>query len=60
MRKVCVLRHLSLTGAGATASFSRTAGSWSAVPPIDFEKVGGSCQRKTGKELAPSQQAALR
>lgn len=29
-------------------------------PPIDVEKAVGWCQEKTGKTLAPSQQAALR
>jgi len=29
-------------------------------PPIDLEKAVGWCQLKTGRELAPSQQAALR
>jgi exodeoxyribonuclease V alpha subunit len=29
-------------------------------PPIDFEKAAVWCQRRTGKELAPSQRAALR
>jgi exodeoxyribonuclease V alpha subunit len=29
-------------------------------PPIDFEKAVAWCQQKAGKELAPSQQAALR
>jgi exodeoxyribonuclease V alpha subunit len=28
-------------------------------PPIDFEKAVAWCQQKTGKELAPSQRAAL-
>jgi exodeoxyribonuclease V alpha subunit len=28
-------------------------------PPIDFEKAAAWCQEKTGKELAPSQRAAL-
>ncbi|HEY5909486.1 MAG TPA: AAA family ATPase, partial [Verrucomicrobiae bacterium] len=29
-------------------------------PPIDFEKALAWCQQRTGKELAPSQRAALR
>ncbi len=32
----------------------------SAYPPIELDKALAWCQRKTGKELAPSQQAALR
>ncbi|MGA2862950.1 MAG: hypothetical protein ABSF95_00515 [Verrucomicrobiota bacterium] len=47
-------------GSGATASFSRIVGSPSAFPAIDFEKGVVWCQAKTGKELAPSQEAALR
>jgi exodeoxyribonuclease V alpha subunit len=31
-----------------------------ALPPVDFEKALQWCQRKTGKELAPSQREALR
>jgi exodeoxyribonuclease V alpha subunit len=31
-----------------------------AYPPIDIDKAVEWCQRKTGKELAPSQKAALR
>jgi exodeoxyribonuclease V alpha subunit len=31
-----------------------------AFPPLDFEKALEWCQRKTGKELAPSQREALR
>jgi len=31
-----------------------------AYPPIDFEKALVWCQQRTGKELAPSQRAALR
>ena len=30
-----------------------------AIPPIDLEKAIAWCQEKTGKELAPSQHAAL-
>ncbi len=30
------------------------------LPPVDFEKALEWCQRKTGKELAPSQRQALR
>ncbi len=30
-----------------------------AYPPIDFEKAVAWCQQRTGKELAPSQRAAL-
>ena len=32
----------------------------SALPPIDFEKAIEWCQKKTGKELAPSQRNAVR
>ncbi len=31
-----------------------------AYPPIDFEKATAWCQQRTGKELAPSQRAALK
>ncbi len=36
------------------------SGSAPAYPPIDFEKAVAWCEQRTGKELAPSQRAALR
>jgi len=45
---------------GIAARLRRLASSPAGYPAIDVEKAVAWCQQKTGKELAPSQQAALR
>jgi exodeoxyribonuclease V alpha subunit len=45
---------------GIAASLQHLALERPSHPPIDFEKALAWCQQKTGKELAPSQRAALR
>ena len=42
------------------ARIRRLCASPSTYPPIDLDKAVEWCQQKTGKELAPSQRAALR
>jgi exodeoxyribonuclease V alpha subunit len=46
--------------AAIAARVKRLCAAPSTYPPIDFEKAVLWCQKRTGKELAPSQRAALK
>lgn len=53
------LPPLKLAEEGIAAKIHEIAALPSAYPPVDLEKAITWCQSKTGKELAPSQKAAL-
>jgi len=54
------LPNLKRAEEGIAATIKKLAVAGSPFPPIDFEKALAWFQQKTGKELAPSQCAALR
>jgi exodeoxyribonuclease V alpha subunit len=54
------LPHLKRAEEGVAARIRNLCEAEANFPVIDFEKAVAWCQTKTGKELAPSQQAALR
>ncbi|MCZ7640481.1 MAG: ATP-dependent RecD-like DNA helicase [Verrucomicrobia bacterium] len=54
------LPHLQRAEVGIAARIRALAAAPPLYPPIDFVKAVAWCETKTGKTLAPSQQAALR
>jgi len=54
------LPHLRRAEEGIAARIKSLAATELVYPPIDFEKAVASCERRTGKTLAPSQREALR
>jgi exodeoxyribonuclease V alpha subunit len=54
------LPYLRRAEVGIASLLRKLAGAPSCLPPIDVEKAIAWCQRKTGKELAATQQKALR
>src|SRR5512136_2589857 len=59
-QELVFLPHLKRAEEGIAARIKALAAAPPNYPPIDVEKAVAWCQRKTGKGLAPSQQAALR
>lgn len=53
------LPHLRRAEEGIAGRLRELAKAPSCLPPIDVEKAIAWCQQKTGKELAPTQRAAL-
>ena len=59
-QELVFLPHLKRAEEGIATRIKALAAAPPTYPPIDVEKALAWCQQKTGKELAPSQQAALR
>ena len=59
-QELVFLPHLKRAEEGIAVQIKALAAAPPNYPPIDAEKAVAWCQQKTGKELAPSQQAALR
>lgn len=59
-QELVFLPSLKRAEEGIAARIKALVGAPPAYPSIDIVKATGWCQGKTGKELAPSQQAALR
>ena len=59
-QELIFLPSLKRAEEGIAARIKALASSPPNYPPIDLEKAVAWCQGKTGKQLAPSQQAALR
>jgi exodeoxyribonuclease V alpha subunit len=59
-QELVFLPHLKRAEEGIAARIKALAAAPPNYPPIDVDKAVAWCQQKTGKELAPSQQAALR
>ncbi len=59
-QELVFLPQLKRAEEGIAARIKALAAAPPNYPPIDVEKALAWCQQKTGKELAPSQQAALR
>ena len=58
-RELIFLPTLKRAEEGIAARIRVLCAAPACYPPIDFEKAVSWCQRKTGKELAPSQREAL-
>jgi exodeoxyribonuclease V alpha subunit len=59
-QELIFLPKLKRAEEGIAARIQALAAGGANYPPIDLEKALAWCQQKTGKEFAPSQQAALR
>ena len=58
-QQLIFLPNLKRAEEGIAVRMKTLCGQPSTYPPIDFDKAVAWCQTKTGKELAPSQRAAL-
>ena len=58
-RGLIYLPYLRRAEEGIATALKKLAGASSSLPPIDIEKALAWCQRKTGKQLAPTQREAL-
>jgi exodeoxyribonuclease V alpha subunit len=58
-RGLIYLPYLRRAEEGIASALKKLAGASSCLPPMDIEKALAWCQRKTGKELAPTQREAL-